>query len=83
MMLPRPCWRAIRRWWHMRLRRLTREAAEDLLDGLDLGDHDVGRPSHPPPSPTRLARLDRNFRAGGPVADRVARRLAADLYRRQ
>jgi hypothetical protein len=34
-------WRHARRFWHMSLRRLTREAAEDLMDGIDSGDHAV------------------------------------------
>lgn len=84
-------WRRLRRWWHMWLRRLPREAAEDLMDGLDLGDHEVhppprrfGRPSRPPACPGLLTledleRMDREFLAGGEVTDAVVRGVLRDL----
>jgi len=50
-------WRRIRRWWHMRLRGLTPAAADDLVDGLDLADHEIRLPPirlRPPARPGRL-----------------------------
>jgi hypothetical protein len=37
-------WARRRRDWHMALRGLTREAAEDLIHGLNLGELDVHLP---------------------------------------
>ena len=62
--------RRVRRWWHMRLRRLTPEAAEDLMDGIDLGDRAIHlppvrlrghltRPGQNPPACPGLPTLER------------------------
>jgi hypothetical protein len=90
--------RCVEWWFH-----IPRPAAEDWLDGRDLGDHDVcgfsglppiEPPAAPPLSPVRKARvrsplgpltledleeLDRQFLAGGEVADAVARGVLRDL----
>jgi len=86
-------WRRVRRAWHMWFRGLSREAAEDLIDGLDAGDRPVAARPLRRPSPDvhggRRGRplsladpeaLDSEFLAGGPVADRVVRRLAEELW---
>jgi hypothetical protein len=44
-----------RRWWHIYILGLSRAAADDLADGIDLGDHDCGFSALPriePPAPT-------------------------------
>lgn len=88
-------WRRLRRRWHQWTKGLSREAAEDLLDGLDQGEPcgrppaarttRAGRPGPRPPAcpglPTlgRLEALDRGLRAGGPVQQGVLRGVGRDL----
>jgi len=60
-------WRWIRRWWHVHLHSLTRAAAEDLMDGIDLGDHDCGFSAWPrfeAPEPMRNAKCKMRNEAG-------------------
>lgn len=48
-----PLWRRLRRRWHVALRGMTPAAADDLIDGMDLGDH----PVRMPPIRPRFVRL--------------------------
>jgi len=40
--------RRLRRWWHVTVRGIPAAAAEDLMDGIDLGDHACGFSAPPP-----------------------------------
>jgi hypothetical protein len=73
-------WKRLRLWWHMKLRGLSKEAAGDLGDGIDLGDADIEPPPlqfrNPAPRPpahpglptlTDIDRIDRAGREAGHV----------------
>jgi hypothetical protein len=75
-------WRRLRRWWHQALKGLSREAAEDLIDGLDLADHDCGGFADVPRFP--LHHPNRGKREGWHDNDRIieARRRLPELEAR-
>lgn len=85
-------WQRARRWWHVHIYGLSPAAADDLADGIGLGDRDIERGARNAERGAKAAcpglrtvadldDLDRRFFAGGPVADAVVRGLSRDLKR--